>query len=207
MLKISHLSHSKVDPIFVENTLLKKGLGLCKQFSISDVERMMSVSSFHNVFLHMKDMIERKYPNRLIHFILGPISPTEDNPVVEDNMLHFLYACYYQIREEGRVVFPQFLYTPVISHIAESRICSGEDKSAVYDLILQDIYNPLFDFLYKEKRGVTGWFLEGFKYSTGASWEYSVFLEKSWNVYLFEDFGLGKKELFSKAQKQEQGYF
>lgn len=188
----SSLPLSQVDLVFAEKTLWKQGLSFQAMFTQNDLDSAMCCQTFEDVRKHMQRIISRSFLGKHFYFILGPITPAEDSAVtIENNLWHFLCAYRFHCMENGRKVFPQFLYAPIISHIAEKRVVDGEPKVFVYESIMSDIFKPLFDSISKEQKPdmVSGVWLDSYQDSRGALIELEIFKSKGWQYILPEKSG------------------
>lgn len=183
------LPHSKVDPIFAENILWREGLRIQALFTENDLREAAKCKNFTEVSLHMQKIIKRSFLSQHLFFILGPITPKEGGACVEENLFHFVCACYHHCKKDGRKVFPQFLYTPIISHLAQTRVLNGDSWDVVGPAILEEIYKPLFDCVsehHHSPKMVSGFWLEGYKNSEGAMWGLEEFRTHDWEWILPE---------------------
>lgn len=203
MSQLINPPHSKVDSIFVENILWQEGFKIQALFTQNDLREAFECQSFAEVSQHMKKILKRSFFSSHLFFILGPITPKEGGASIEENLFHFLCAYHYHCRKEGRRVFPQFLYAPIISHLTESRILSGESWEVVGPAILQEIFNPLFDFVgdHHDSRQVSGYWLEGYEDSIGAMWELEEFRARDWGWFLPQhQYGRFTKEFYTTSK-------
>lgn len=186
MQPLFDLPHSKIDPIFAENILWEEGLKTQALFTKRDLSEAAECQSFSEVSDHMQKILKRSFFSAHLFFILGPITPKEGGSSVEENLMHFLCAYHYHCRKEGRRVFPQFLYTPIISHLAQAKVLSGESWEVVGPAILHEIYKPLFDYISNNVSAskVSGYWLEGYDGSQGALWELEEFRNRDWGWFL-----------------------
>lgn len=180
------LTLSQICPFFTKKILWGQGLAIQALFTENDLHQALKCQSFDEISLHMQKLIGRSFLSSRLYFILGPITPKEDGLSVEEHLMHFLCAYYYHCRKEGRRVFPQFLYTPIISHLAQTRVSHGESWDVVGPAILQEIYQPVFDFVTvcRESHQVSGYWLEGYDESQGALWELEEFRKRNWGCFL-----------------------
>lgn len=168
------LPHSIVDRRFKEDILWSYGLAIQARVGPIQLCRFRGVETLPEVAEIMWGIINQGFLDGHIHWILGPITP-KNGRSIEENLLHFLWAYDYHVSKHGRKVFPQFLFSPIVSNIAGRRIKDGEDPNVVHSDILVYVYQEIFDRLkdhYTDQKGaVNGWFLEGFQDSEGALWE------------------------------------
>jgi|GEM_PF-3654436 len=192
-----HFPDSGMDRDFVEKTLWSFGCGIQRRIGAQELCEVALSSSLEEVGEKMWRIIEARMLSGNLHFILGPITPSE-NRTVEQNLIHFLTAYYFHASKSGRVVFPQFLFTPIIRQITGEKIKNGYDQDLAHQEILQ-----MYDFLFRkikensEPEKINGWLLEGYESSKGASWERDVFRENGWGLHLPEETNLNEESYIS----------
>ena len=176
------LPKSKIGKDFWEKYLWPQAMkhSLVTSTELCEVSRVESFAGMSEFFI---SILDRRFSSQNIHFVLGPIT-NQDQEKMYENLQHFLLAQVYHSVKGGRKVFPQTVFSPVVSHLVQSRIDGGEDKDVVHQEILTKIYLPVFEHLSQAGKMVTGWFLEGYENSLGAQWEYEYFEQQSWSIKL-----------------------
>lgn len=184
------LSYSVICPDFVKN-FWKEILDIQACFTKNDLLQACKLENFQELLEHMKSVMSRSFMGYSFYFILGPITQV-GKTTTEQHLMHFLCAYYFHCKNHRRKVFPQFLYTPIISNIAQKRIINGESSNVVMSSIMKDIHYLLLDFV-KDTQSplnrISGIWLEGYKNSRGAQEELMIFQEKKWEILLPEHTG------------------
>jgi hypothetical protein len=180
-----HFPDSQISRDFVAGVLWPAGCRIQRKIDLRCLEETAALSYvLDDVGRRMFQLIATRMSSGSIHFILGPMTLRKEGESLETHLLHFLAAYQYHVAKEGRVVFPQFLFTPIISQIVGTMIKNGVSSENAHKRVL-GMYARLFTRIKQEFKPdtVTGWFLEGYKESVGASWEEAVFQKFGWSVH------------------------